>query len=191
MINLSEKYKSFIWTPNRTGSTLASLVLKNEEFGFELYDEKKVKTSDFYKHHHYYYFFEGHENYNFLMTVRNPYNQYLSFMGYKINPDSSDHLERMFQNEEHRLFMLKLKQRKPDYVLRIESLYEDYCKIPFIKDSNFNKSGDLKKLVDSKPNQLKQKPDFQFNQQIADLIYYNNLVIFDMFGYEKDSWKKI
>lgn len=191
MINLSEKYKSFIWTPNRTGSTLASLVLKNEEFGFELYDEKKVKTSDFYKHHHYYYFFEGHENYSFIMTVRNPYNQYLSFMGYRINQDSSDHLERMFQNEEHRLFMLKLKQRKPDYVLRIENLYEDYCKIPFIEDSNFNKSGDLKKLIDSKPNQLKQKPDFQFNQQIADLIYYNNLVIFDMFGYEKDSWKKL
>jgi hypothetical protein len=45
--------------------------------------------------------------------------------------------------------------RKPDYVLRVETLYEDYIKIPFVRNSLLNTSGILKDLCSKKMNRSK------------------------------------
>jgi hypothetical protein len=78
-------------------------------------------------------------------------------------------------------------------VVRVESLYEDYSKIPFIVESDYYKSGELKKMTTQKIN-VSNKDEFLwkkfYTQEIADIVYYRMLRYFEMFGYDKDSWKK-
>lgn len=189
MINISEKYKSFLWIPPRTASTLASLIFSEEEFGFSFYDINKVKISENFVHTHYFNFFQGHEDYEFILTVRNPYSQYLSFIGYRT--EKLESLEKRFQSKEHYDFINNLKKRLPNYIIRVENIYEDYCNIPCVNKSVINQTGELKKIIDSKPNSLKIKNNFTFNQSFIDSVYYNNSFLFDTFGYHKDSWKNL
>ena len=86
-----------------------------------------------------------------------------------------------------------LSVRIPDYSLRSENLYEDYLKIPFIKESKLYSSGILKDLCNKKIHERKIKLSSEgyFNQRIADLIYYNMVNYFESFNYHKDSWKEI
>jgi hypothetical protein len=70
IINISEKNKSFFWSPPKTASTLASMVFDNYDFfAYDLL--KKQKLSDRVKHNHSNRFFDNHENYDFILTVRN------------------------------------------------------------------------------------------------------------------------
>lgn len=192
IINISEKNKSFFWCPPKTASNLAAMVFDNYDF-FAYDSSKKLKLSDSVKHTHSNGFFDNHENYDFILTARNPYNQFISKLAYDTNTidEIINHLEIYFLGTSHHSIMMKnLSIRKPNYVVKVEEIESDYLKIPFINNSEFHLSGGLKKLINSKPNQYNGKKDFKIpNQDIADLIYYNNLPIFEICGYEKDSWK--
>lgn len=192
IINISEKNKSFFWSPPKTASNLAAMVFDN--YDFFAYDVmKKQKLSDKVKHAHSNCFFDNHETYEFILTVRNPYNQFISKLAYDTytNDEIKNHLEIYFLGASHHSIMMKnLTIRKPDYIVKVEEIESDYLKIPFIKNSEFHLSGSLKKLINSKPNQYNRIKNFKIpNQDIADLIYYNNLTIFEICGYERESWK--
>ena len=146
LINISKKVRAFVWTPQRTASTLASEIFKVEEFGFSCYHETGEKKSTAFCHNHFYKYFEGHEEYDFIITIRNPYIQYLSLLGY--NSEKFEYYERIFQSSYHTSFIDNLKKRRPNYVIRVENVYEDYLKIPFVKKSILNKTGELKKIID-------------------------------------------
>ena len=66
-------------------------------------------------------------------------------------------------------------------------------KIPFVRDSELNRSGQLQKIISEQPNKQKINYNWKdmYNQKNADIVYYNNSYYFDLFGYDKNSWKKI
>ena len=56
----------------------------------------------------------------------------------------------------------------------------------------FFQSGKFKELFDTKPHYRGYDIDWRdyYDKDLADLVYYNNITLFDMFEYEKNSWKK-
>lgn len=192
IVNISETNRAFIWTPEKTASNLASMVF--DKFDFHAFNViKKEKVSNGVKHFHSNCFFEGHENYQFILTCRNPYDRFLSMYGYgKLTYERfKSNLESyLAEKMPHVQLMKNLTIRKPDFIIRTENMLEDYLKIPFIKDSKFYKSGDLEKLLKIKVNETNfEKSRTILDSQLADLIYYNNITFFELCGYEKDSWK--
>ena len=84
-------------------------------------------------------------------------------------------------------------ERKPDYVIRLEHLYEDWLKLPFVPNHGLNLSGELEKLTKIRLNNSKNDGgDYwkkYYDQVLADLVYYNHPDLFELFGYDKDSWR--
>jgi hypothetical protein len=76
---------------------------------------------------------------------------------------------------------------KPTYIIHSENLYEDYLKIPFVENSNLNKSGVLKEILSKKINEGRikvNKPDYLTDKN-KELIYSFLKNQFELFGYEK------
>ena len=85
-------------------------------------------------------------------------------------------------------------ERVPDYAIRLEHLYEDWIKIPFVANHELNLSGELKNLcqikINNSPNSTKIDYWKQYyDQSLADSVYYSQPETFDLFGYDRDSWK--
>lgn len=68
IVNISDKHRAFLWTPNKTASSLATEIFDN--FDFYAYDTtKKEKVANEVNHFHSNCFFDGHENYDFITTT--------------------------------------------------------------------------------------------------------------------------
>jgi hypothetical protein len=84
--------------------------------------------------------------------------------------------------------------------LSTENILEDYRAIPFVRDSEFNKSGELERIL-SKPighhlDLRKHKIQFPYDDwryyytsESAELIYSLLADEFQKFGYDRNSWK--
>ena len=197
IFNIIQKEKCLVWLPAKTASTHAFSILKNYGLAACQIDNNQFVTvkniiNDLYTHNC--ELFDGHENYLFISTARNPYSKFVSyfkFMGMdKQNIKFYDYLYLTILEKSHH--KPKFEQRVPDYFIRQEHLFEDYSKIPFIKNSDFYKSGELKELCEKKINHNKNTYDFRdyYDEMTADLVYYNFSKYFDLLGYDKNSWKK-
>jgi hypothetical protein len=72
-------------------------------------------------------------------------------------------------------------------------MLEDYLKIPYIKNTEYYKSGELEKDCLVKKNSSDYTNfDWKslYNQNISDMVYYNYAHIFELGNYNKNSWKK-
>ena len=189
--NISEENKSFVWFLPKTGTNHAVGIFRR--FGFYSYGQyvdgvtKKELNAN-----HWTYHFEGHEKYRFICTARNPFTRILSL--YKFNvKDSSDWNPENFktyfwENFKPNLlknFIINFDERKPDYVIRIESLYQDYIKIPFINDSEFNKSGELLKYCNIKVNSTQEIQNISeyYTDDMINLVLEYGKNHFETLGY--------
>lgn len=190
-LNVSEKNKVIVWSPPHTASRLAWKIFDNFEFSsYDVRDGLKlIKNS--YEHNHFIGLPTNHKEYKLILTCRNPYSSSTSgFDGEGSQDNFRKSIETHYQEQYHFNFISHLKFRKPDYFIRVENLMEDYLKIPFIKNSEFYKSGEMKKLMENNPFKQKQYQNRpKLDKKLADLIYYNNIYYFDLLGYDKDSWK--
>ena len=192
LLNVSKKYNYFIWMPATCGTTHAVNIFKNFD-----------KDSRFI-HSHKIEFFDGHWSYDLISLQRNPYARYVSMFNNLAGHDKSLGLNKVrsnfniflnytFQNSDTLKYILKYHERNPDYFIRLEQLFEDYSKIPFVKETDFYKSGQLE-LECSIPKNKNNANGFTWKElhtpQTADLVYYNTSLIFDLCDYDKDSWKK-
>ena len=190
-LNISKKYNYFIWMPSKCGSTHASNIFKKFEDNFNFF------------HNHIIDFFDGHWSYDLISLQRNPYVRYVSIFNNLVGHDKSLGLNKVrsnfniflnstFQNSDTLKYILKYHERNPDYFIRLEHLFEDYSKIPFVKETDFYKSGQLE-LECSIPKNKNNANGFTWKElhtpQTADLVYYNTSLIFDLCDYDKDSWK--
>lgn len=191
-INLSEKNKVILWMPQSTASRLATLIFNN--FDFCSYNIRKggVLLGNTIEHNHYIGLPINHKDYKLIMTCRNPYTQVTAgFDGVDSQEKLVRSLEEKYQSVYHMNFINHLKYKTPDYFLRVENLLDDYLKIPFIRESEFYKSGEMLKLMSDNPFKNKiyrNRP--VIDKKLADLIYYNNSYYFELLGYDKDSWKQ-
>lgn len=197
--NISETHKTFVWLWSKTGSTHMSKLLQNFDFKHYWFEgnERKLKY-DKLRQMHNCYLFDGHEEYKLLASVRNPYSRMVS--SYKMNNVKNfskdkfrDYLEDVFYGRrDNELECISLIKRKPDYFVRMEHMFEDYSKIPFIIKSDFYKSGKLKEFTEVKVNPNPEKyTDWRefYSKESADIVYYNMVRYFETFGYDKNSWK--
>lgn len=196
MINLSEKNSCFIWMPPRTASHTAVTIFKNFDFKCYSLENNQLKIEkNYFEHNHDTVFFPQHMRYNFLLTMRNPYVLYVSLSikeGNKSKDEIIDGIESKFQ-DGNPMYDLQhnLLKRKPNYVIRVENIFEDYFKIPFVKNSELYKSGFINQILKEKLDVSDTNYDWRefYNQRLADMVYYSSSVLFNLFGYDKDSWK--
>ena len=203
-INISQKYKFFSWTPQRTGSTHFTNIL--DKLGFQSADVhlETKKLSNFRagaQHNHTCILFEGHWDYKFISSIRNPYSMIISQSGIVSENDTNKVKEILVQRVENMMQnplnfdggCACFHKRSPDYVIRLEHLYEDWLKLPFVPNHGLNLSGELEKLTKIRLNNSKNNGgDYwkkYYDQSLADLVYYNHPDWFELFGYDKDSWK--
>ena len=198
---ISEREKCFVWLVARTGSNHMVSVLKN--FDFKHYVSYEGKSPKVHEHildaNHYCTLFEGHENYKFMASIRNPYS--LEVSTFRMNKKVDNFKEEFRKYLEDKYYsglpgfksILDLRIRIPDYYVRMEHMFEDYSKIPFISESEYFHSGKLKQQVQTKiNNNTFDDRDWRefYDDSTADIVYYNNSKIFDTFHYEKKSYKK-
>lgn len=174
--------------------------LKYFDFNFYMFDgRKRTFLSKGITQQHTCQLFEGHHEYKMIASARNPYSRYVSL--YKM-AQSGGNLKAKIQDFEefletqvfhHTNFdCVTFHSRIPDYFIRVENLFEDYSKIPFIIKSDYYKSGLLKEFCNKKINKTKIENDWRdyYNQSKADLVFYNTQNYFEILGYDKNSWKK-
>ena len=218
---LSKEHNSFIWMPAKTGTSHAFQILKHfgfkhYEYSFE--DMSLTPLGSNYNHNinlppH-------HETYKVLSTARNPYSRMVSFFKYtfynhnNIKPSADTMNYTLSYNKNDSFELVKEKfgtfinnvffetrfinivstyktERTPDYFIRVENLYEDYCNIPFIKDSEFNVSGKLKSYCSIIENKSVDERNYKlfYNKDYADIVYYNTSKYFELLNYDRKSWQ--
>jgi len=204
-INVSQKHKIILWLWKKCGST--HMIKLMNKYGFkqhEIYNDKLILVKKEIEKNHVCNLFAGHENYKILAAVRNPYTRFFSDYTFRRMPQEFIYNERNKENFRKYVYdaaiyrevlnndCINFSTRIPDYPVRLESLYEDYCKIPFIVESEYFKSGELKKEINIKVNVSNEDENLWrkfYNQEIADIIYYRTARYFELFGYDKNSWK--
>lgn len=195
VLEISLQEKCFLWMQGKTGTTLVKKILKNFGFhSYNVYNGVVDFSNPFDFHVHSPCLFKNHMDFKFIATIRNPYttlfseyssDKSISISGFK------EFLEGKFVNFNKTDGFFSPWERYPDYTIRVENISEDYLKIPFIKNSELNTSGKLKSIIESKPNKNRFNYFWKdyYDKQSADLVYYNTSRYFDMFGYDKNSWK--
>lgn len=203
-INISRKHKFFSWTHQRTGSTHFTHMLG--EFGFESadLDMQTLKLSNFQekvRHNHTCSLFENHWDYKFIVSVRNPYSMMISQSGIitdKNLPNKKELAKIRIENLIQSPFNPDgccscFHKRKPDYFVRLEHLYEDWLKVPFVESYELRFPGKLKKqteiVMNNQPNPEGDYWKQFYDQSLADSVYYSQPDTFELFGYDKNSWR--
>jgi hypothetical protein len=83
--------------------------------------------------------------------------------------------------------------KKPDVFVKIESLNEDLKKLWFIKENMDLLVSDFDSQINENQyvNEYREHIPWQnfYNQELADFVYQKTQKQFEMFNYEKDSWK--
>ncbi len=205
-INLSQKHKIILWLWKKCGTSHMTKIMNKFDFKYYRIDGDSLKLlNNNVVQKHYCNLFHGHEEYKILSAVRNPYTRFFSDFTFKRRPE--DFIYNEINKENFRLFIYQsivysdiisnecvdFSQRVPDYPVRLENLYEDYSKIPFIVESEYYKSGELKKATAQKVNVSNENENLWkqfYTQETADIVYYRMPRYFDLFGYDKNSWKK-
>lgn len=98
-------------------------------------------------------------------------------------------------------FREDLTNRHIDYRIKIENMFESYYEIPIVKESKISRDGTLERLVseiighNSEYKNIKYltnlPEDFReyYTTEIADFMKSNFHNLFELMGYDVDSWK--
>lgn len=197
-INISDKENFFLWLWDKTGTSLSKKILSNFDFYFYGFkDGQRKLISNEITQLHVCKLFPGHEQYKMLATVRNPYIRLFSSycMGYNFEVKNIDDFKKFVENAlylEKNFECSLFSERTPDYFVRVENVFEDYLKIPFIRRSSLYQNGKLYEICNSKVNPSNHSLDWRdfYDKSLADLVYYGTQSYFELFGYDKNSWKK-
>ncbi len=195
----SNTNNSFVWFPIKTASTLASWIFAHFDFGLYFYvdeiSEFKKITNDLSHFGHSLSLHPNHENMSFICTMRHPYNRVLSLYKSTVSPFSdnlsSENFDKFIDYSFYKRNLFRdnnvFSDRKPNFIIRSESFYEDILKIPFIKNSKLHQCGILEEMCSKEINKsfdLENENEF-LTHEIKNKIYKFFEPHFELFGYEK------
>lgn len=176
--NVSEKYK-FLWiAPSRTGSRGVAEILSRYDFK---YNGELIYSYNQENYCHFTSDLNLFQNYKIICSARNPYGRLLSH--YK----NYNKEQITFQQyvKEKRWMELKLEEpiisKKPDYLLRLEHLREDFKRLPFIFD-RLNEKQLESYLQHGK--ELDAWEDY-YDQDMKEIVYMSFKNHFIFWNYEK------
>jgi len=187
----------------------------NYELAPTLCEESEIA---FNAHSHGYGVPEGCSDYDIIMQIRNPYSRAVSFWHLVCFKEVNNELVVTMSFEEYVLqrdgivldrYEEPAKKYNPKYFIRYEHLQEDIKKIPFIdlndpevKASYYiniiNNQYKYEGVNDPRGDIRRSATDSRYanwrsfyacDKRLADMIYNNYKTQFELFGYEKDSWK--
>lgn len=194
-MSYSDKFKVVWLNPMRTATRSCGIIQR--ELGFE-----DTSTHSFIVP-------EDKINYHFIVNIRNPYSRLVSL--YKLNriwekkefnkEDFKGWVDFVFDDKlinknistVYLDYLINGLPKKPETYVRVESLIDDLKSLWFIQE-NFNLIEQVFKDQIVKNN---YKMEYEvsimwkefYNQELADFVYLKTKPQFDMFNYEKDSWK--
>lgn len=202
---ISQTNNSFAWLPMRCGTHTLTWILLHYDFENYFLDEDKLPNlqhkEDFTRFEHDLFFPPNHKELNFICSVRNPYDRVFSLFKMRHSPTTmiltkkvpnlsefEKFVDEIYSGENNNLQnnTPKFDIRFPDFIIKTESMYEDLTKIPFIKDSQLNKCGILKKMCEKKiysSNHIKTE-DY-LTPKIKEKIFQVFRRDFEVFGYKK------
>lgn len=215
VVNINPSENIIVWTPAKTGSVTASNILPKLGFDSFLLGDNELKSPSKFKHNNNCFHFNEIEKYKLLITLRNPYEQLVSsfkmFVGNLRAMSENKSVDKFTKSneinkEDFKEWIISITNAtkydnccfcfdkiSPDYIVRLENMFEDYSNIPFVKNTEYYKSGELLKDCQTKRNEsLYEYFDFRelYDEKIADMVYYNFVRVFELGGYDKNSWKK-
>ncbi len=200
------KYKNYIYStthdyylvlPMKTASTTAGWIFTY--FDFIVYTRNFSDDNSFIEfpnpsmsHIHSYYLPPEIENHKIIVTARNPYEKTLSRFLHawikETNPTPSDFEKYIINSAQNPNDSVTFPDDIiPNHIIHSENLFEDYIKIPFIKDSNLAKSGVLKEILEKRINKGRVEVDKEkfLTDKNKEIIYSFTKNQFELFGYEK------
>jgi hypothetical protein len=206
----STTHECYLWTPAKTGSNHADFIFNYYDFG-SLVIKKSDETVLFdpeqnvIMHSHQFNMLPEHATYKIICTARNPYTKLYSFYnhvkklenmyqfglttfkGFVMNTDTNTEKYQEIQNILDNFFSEVTGPKIPDYFIRVENLYEDYLKIPFVSGSTLNTSGILQEICLKKLHV--RLPELNINnyvdQELQEFISTKYDFYFDLLGYSK------
>jgi hypothetical protein len=145
------------------------------------------------------------DDYQIICAIRNPYTRAVSaYIDLVDEGYSKSFKEYCFQdryndypNDKDLFYWYEWKDLKvPDYFIRLEHMVEDWKKIISIQDKigNIKEKTNINPVAGEKPLDEydvngHQKVTRFMDQEVADLIYEKDNIIFKLGNYNKDSWK--
>lgn len=176
--NLSEKY-SCVWiAPSRTGTRGVAEILSRYDFK---YNGEPIHSGQSDNYCHFTSDLSFVRNYKIICSARNPYGRLLShYKNYNIEKIT---FQEYVKNKKW--LGLKLEEpilsKKPDYLLRLEHLQEDFNKLPFISDKL------TEKQLESYLKHGKELDIWQdyYDQDMKEIVYMSFKNHFIFWNYEK------
>jgi hypothetical protein len=194
-MSYSDKFKVIWLNPMRTATRSCGIIQRR--LGFEESATHKFLIP------------EDKVDYHYFLNIRNPYSRIVSL--YKINciwkktefviegfepwVMSALHDDNRIANIStvHLDLLIDNLPKKPDVFVKIETLEDDLKKLWFIKDNLELLSSDFESQINNNRyiNEYREHIPWQnfYNQELADFVYQKTQKQFEMFNYEKDSWK--
>jgi hypothetical protein len=83
--------------------------------------------------------------------------------------------------------MIQRLPKLPDYYVKMENFEKDIKSLWFVKENLGSLSNVISENIET--NRYKSESKFRYNQYLADIVYNNLKKDFDLFGYNKNSWK--
>lgn len=204
LINIDTKDDYLVWLFPRTGSKLFFTIFKDTDFQCFSYNENNLELiKNNLIHHHCFTMFPNINRYKLILTVRNPYSLLAALYYMTSKVPKLENLKEVFgefleitlyTNPNIKELLYNLNHVEVNSFLRIENLLNDYNSLPIIGKSPIYKQKNLESLINSKVNKSDSPlanlnfRDF-YNQKNADMVYYLFSNYFNMFGYDKNSWK--
>ena len=190
--NVNENY-GFIWiAPERVGSrstarifTFCGFMCRGKQLGF----------GNTLNYTHNWEIPEKYKDYKIISSARNPYSRTLSLyknfvyshqditfkeyvLGLTCGKPEENFKDR---SSKYDTFVNPLLKKQPEYVIRLENIYEDIKKIPFI----FNHLTEQQLEIMCEHGKEIDEWESYYDQEIKDLVYKHLKHQFDMWGYEK------
>lgn len=183
--NLSEKYKCEWVAPERTGSRKVAEILSYYGFtnnGSPLYRPNNHAHSHQGPN-------EALKDYTLICNARNPYGRtysiYKNFFSrmpennditFKVYLQNHVKISRTFRSVVNPTF-----DKLPDYIIRLENMFDDLLKLPFISDSL------SKKQLEMLCHHEKPIEDWEqfYDEESKEIVYNLTKHHFDIWGYEK------
>ena len=191
-MNYSHKHKILWFTPLSTASRSCTPIM--EYFKFDVIQNHNEKI------------IQGCDDYTFIMNVHNPYKRIVSIFNMikkekiysslkfeswirKIVDDSEES-----NTNPNQLWLSKIYlnfNKKPDYLVKVENLYDDLMDIKII-ENNFNDNLQIIFFENIIKNNYRETDcDYwkrEYNEDLSKFIFEKFKTDFEIFGYDKNSW---
>jgi len=190
-LNASLDLKVITWLGHKTGSTSMVNILNEIGFKyykfhngvFELVNNKPLRAHGCYPN-------QIPDDFKIIASFRNPFSQLVSEYKYQSIENYESYLMKLFEDKDS-LNCFIFKTRFPDYIVRMENMFEDYSQIEFITESKFYKSGLLKRFTKFKMNEnpwgLNNWKDY-YNENLAKVVVDTFPYHFSKY-YDENSWR--